>query len=168
MITINAWLKRAKEFGEEEIEIPKPPKDDVPKQIQNEFLQKEIYNLRHQLTACQSSNADLQRQLDASLLKITELEQQLTRSEYFTSQLTENLKQAQIRISVLTDERNSLLANWEKERNELVNEMIKAIKEKENEIRDLSIERDNLKDRINKLGVMFFSISSLSLAYFFL
>jgi chromosome segregation ATPase len=151
--TINEWLKRAIDNENQVEELP-PKKPEEPKSnIQNEMLMKEIYFLRQQLAAQQSVNNDLQRQLDNSLLKITELEQKLARENHENLTLSETLKQCQLRLSLANDEIHNLTANFEKERNSILNEMLRVIREKENEIRELQLERDNLKDKVSKLTV---------------
>lgn len=147
--TIAAWMQKAAEAPNGDFDLPKPI-DEPPKIVQLDFLQKEIIALRKQVNTLHTTVADLQRQLDTSSLRVTELEQQLAREEYRNAQATESLKQANMRNSILTDERNQLVATWEKERDSYMNEMMQVVKEKENMLKDVTVQRDNMKNLLDK------------------
>lgn len=150
MTTINAWLKQ----GRENDSIPdavEVPKDDVPKQIQNEFLQREIYDLRKQLAALQQLFAETQRLLDSSTFRVTELEQQLARADYNNTHLTDQLKDAMLRISMLNDHIAALTSEWDKDRTELIRSWNHELRTKEEEIKNLIIERDQAKSSFTKI-----------------
>lgn len=114
---------------------------------QNELLQKEVANLRAQLISLQSTAADVQRQLDTSALRVTELEQALHREEYRSNHLAEALRHANERISRQADEQNALAAMWDKEREDMRNELNRVRRDRENEMRALMQERDSWKEK---------------------
>jgi hypothetical protein len=156
IVTLNEWLKKGKE-NEDKIDLPAPfpeRKEDLsaPKHVTIDLLNKEIAQLRQQLLLFQSNNNDLQRQLDSSLMKITELEQQLSYEKHENLTANEVIKQLTLRLSLCNDEIVNLSSSFDKERNTTVNDMLRMLREKENEVRDLTLERDSLKDRVLKLS----------------
>ena len=154
MATINEWLERARTIPEEPLPpAPTPAPEPAPNNVQLEFLQKEINALRLQVTALHNDKGDLQRQVDSSSMRITELEQLLIREQYQTSQLAEALKQANLRNSILVDERTTLTNAWDRERADLMSEMVQLAREKEISIKERTIERDNMQNAYDKLGV---------------
>jgi hypothetical protein len=156
IVTLNEWLKKGKE-NEDKIDLSPPypeRKENIaaPKHVTIELLNKEIAQLRQQLLHFQSNNNDLQRQLDTSLMKITEIEQQLSYEKHENLTANEVIKQLTLRLSLCNDEIVNLSSSFDKERNTTVNDMLRMLREKENEVRDLTLERDSLKDRVLKLS----------------
>jgi len=169
--TINAWLLKGKEYEEQPTCVVVPKREEVPKAVELEFLQKENYALRQQVSSLQLSLEDLQRQLTSSSYRVTELEQLLAREQFSNSQAQDALSNASLRISILNDEITSLTSNWERERANIVNDLISSVKDKEREVMEISLERDNLKDKLAKCTVwciyqlppsLLFGITSLS------
>jgi hypothetical protein len=168
--TINEWLKKGGDNDSliDESLFTKPKQEELPpRNVTVDLLQKEIAQLRSQINQYQANNNDLQRQLDNSLMKITELEQLLSYEKHENLTLNETLKQLTLRVSMCNDELVSMANNFDKERASIMNEMLRIIKEKENEIRDLSMERDQFKERCLQLTVRaylyFLSVSYLIL-----
>lgn len=151
--TINAWLLKGKEYEEQPTCVVIPKREEVPKAVELEFLQKENYALRQQVSSLQLSLEDLQRQLTSSSYRVTELEQLLAREQFSNSQAQDALSNASLRISILNDEITSLTSNWERERANIVNDLISSVKDKEREVMEISLERDNLKDKLAKCTV---------------
>jgi chromosome segregation ATPase len=160
--TINAWLQKGKEYEEIPDVTISPKKEGVPKTVEIEFLQKENYSLRQQLIALQTALEDYQRQMTSSAYRITELEQLVAREQFSNSQLQDTVASANLRISILNDEISSLSAKWEKERSSIVSDMIITVKEKEKDILELTLDKDNLKDKLAKC-----TVSCIRCSYFF-
>lgn len=159
MATVNGWLEQARVVKE----IPPPPPVIAPPEpaqnnAQLEFLQREVIALRSQVTVLHNDNADVRRQLDTSSMRITELEQLLIREQYQTSQLSESLKQALLRNSFLVDERTTLTNSWDRERAELMAEMVQLAKDKEISLKERTIERDNMQNSYDKLAVSLYCL----------
>lgn len=159
MATVNGWLEQARVVKE----IPSPPPVIAPPEpaqnnAQLEFLQREVIALRSQVTVLHNDNADVRRQLDTSSMRITELEQLLIREQYQTSQLSESLKQALLRNSFLVDERTTLTNSWDRERAELMAEMVQLAKDKEISLKERTIERDNMQNSYDKLAVSLYCL----------
>ncbi len=160
--TINEWLKKRQDGVDEDLSLLKVKvNEEPPRNVTIELLQKEIYQLRQQINAYQTQINDQQRQLDNSSMRITELEQQLSYERHENLTLNETIKQLNLRISLQNDEMMTLTKNFEKERDSIVNEMLRIIREKENEIRELSLERDLFKDKNAKLTVRLDTTHSL-------
>jgi hypothetical protein len=152
LATITEWMERARTVKEEPAPLPVVPAHEPLPNTQIDFLQKEIQALRLQVTNLHGDKHDLQRQVDSSSMRITELEQLLIREQYQTSQLGAVLNQANLRNSMLVDERSTLTTAWDKERAELMAEMVQLAREKEMSIKERTLERDNMQNAYDKIG----------------
>jgi chromosome segregation ATPase len=153
LATINAWLKKGQENEEmvDDVDFPKP--EEEPRQVQFDFLQKELMMLRQQVATLQTMLNDKQRQLDTSAFRITELEQQLARESYRGNHLQDALSEANLRVSILNDQVAALTMNWDKERSQIITDYSAQLKMKDKLIRDLTIERDDYKTQRDLLAV---------------
>jgi hypothetical protein len=161
--TINEWLKKGLERDSliDESLYRRPQEELPPRNVTIELLNKEIFQLRQQLNQHQLNENDLQRQLDGALMKITELEQKLDYEKHENLSLTEANSQLNLRLSMRNDEIVNLTNAFERERASIMNEMLRTVTQKENEIRELALERDTFKEQCMKLTVCFSFLSQI-------
>ena len=113
-----------------------------------------------QVKSLMDDNSDLRRQLQVAAMKLTDAEQQLLREEFQRKQLEENYRLAQLHISELQAELKSSRQEWEQDRFRLLEEHRNSITEKDNDIKTLQLQNDNLREALRKLQESYKSLES--------
>jgi Ran GTPase-activating protein (RanGAP) involved in mRNA processing and transport len=153
MTSVEVWSSTGRDYEPETDLKPADTSQDSTLRAQYDVLQKELQELRSKLSSHQSDTLDVKRQLDVSAVRITELEQQCVREEFTVRSLDESLKQAKESISILTEEKRSMMNAWELERSRILDETKYMMLAKDAEILHLKGERDAASDVKLKLQV---------------